>query len=153
MQDLLISYKAMGCNMSLKIHFLESQLEIFARKSRRSQWRTRWKISPRHYGYGKAVPRQVGLKYVGGLLLNTEEGCTWSQIPAEVTSLYILEESFCLFHQYVSYYFAHLTLILLTWWIWWTPNNASRWQMGFNWAFNTLRTGSFKLFKRPLPVF
>jgi len=28
-----------------------------------------------------------------------------------------------------------LTLILLTWRIWWAPNNASRWQMGFNWAF------------------
>ena len=29
-----------------------------------------------------------------------------------------------------------LTLILLTWRIWWAPNNASRWQMGFNSAFN-----------------
>jgi hypothetical protein len=28
-----------------------------------------------------------------------------------------------------------LTVILLTWIIWWTPNNASRWQMGFNLAF------------------
>ena len=28
-QDLLTSYKAMGCNMSLKIHFLESHLEFF----------------------------------------------------------------------------------------------------------------------------
>ena len=27
-QDLLTSYKAMECNMSLKIHFLESQLEF-----------------------------------------------------------------------------------------------------------------------------
>jgi len=25
-----------------------------------------------------------------------------------------------------------LTLILLTWRIWWVPNRASRWQMGFN---------------------
>ena len=29
MQDLLTSYKAMGCNMSLKIHFLDSQLDFF----------------------------------------------------------------------------------------------------------------------------
>jgi len=36
-QDLLTSYKAMGCNMSLKIHFLESHLDFFPRKSRRSQ--------------------------------------------------------------------------------------------------------------------
>jgi len=28
-QDLLTSYKAMGCNMSLKIHFLESYLHFF----------------------------------------------------------------------------------------------------------------------------
>jgi len=28
-QDLLTSYKAMGCNMSLKIHFLESHLKFF----------------------------------------------------------------------------------------------------------------------------
>jgi len=31
-----------------------------------------------------------------------------------------------------------LTLILLTWRIWWAPNNASRWQMGFNSAFEGL---------------
>ena len=36
-QDLLTSYKAMGCNMSLKIHFVESHLDFFPRKSRRSQ--------------------------------------------------------------------------------------------------------------------
>jgi len=29
-----------------------------------------------------------------------------------------------------------LTLILLMWRIWWAPNNASKWQMGFNSAFN-----------------
>ena len=32
-----------------------------------------------------------------------------------------------------------LTLILLTWKIWWAPNNASRWQMGFNSAFEGTR--------------
>ena len=36
-QDLLTSYKAMECNVSLKIHFLESHLDFFPRKSRRSQ--------------------------------------------------------------------------------------------------------------------
>jgi len=30
---------------------------------------------------------------------------------------------------------ACLTLTLLMWRIWWAPNNASRWQMGFNSAF------------------
>jgi hypothetical protein len=32
-----------------------------------------------------------------------------------------------------------LTLILLTWRIWSAPNNASKWQMGFNSAFKGLR--------------
>ena len=83
-QDLLISYKAMGCNMSLKIHFLESHLDFFfPRKSRRSQWRKRWKISPRYYVYGKAVPRHVDLTNVGRLLLETEEGFTWRQITVK----------------------------------------------------------------------
>jgi hypothetical protein len=34
--------------------------------------------------------------------------------------------------------FKKLTLILLTWRIWWAPNNASKWQMGFNSAFKGL---------------
>jgi len=33
---------------------------------------------------------------------------------------------------------THLTLILLTWKIRWAPNNASKWQMGFNLAFKGL---------------
>jgi hypothetical protein len=32
-----------------------------------------------------------------------------------------------------------LTIIPLTWKIWWTPNNASKWQMGFNSACKGLR--------------
>jgi len=32
----------------------------------------------------------------------------------------------------------YLTLILLMWRIWWAPNNASRWQMGFNSVFKRL---------------
>jgi hypothetical protein len=35
-------------------------------------------------------------------------------------------------------YLRILTLILLTWKIWWAQNNASRWQMGFNSAFKEL---------------
>jgi hypothetical protein len=31
-----------------------------------------------------------------------------------------------------------LTLILLTWRMWWPPNNASKWHMGFNSAFKVL---------------
>jgi hypothetical protein len=34
-----------------------------------------------------------------------------------------------------------LTLILLTWRIWWAPNNASKWRMGFNLALRGLICG------------
>jgi hypothetical protein len=37
-----------------------------------------------------------------------------------------------------SYPHVCLILILLTWIIWWAPNNASRWQMEFNSAFKGL---------------
>ena len=33
---------------------------------------------------------------------------------------------------------SNLTLIQLTWRIWWAPNNASKWKMGFNLAFKGL---------------
>jgi len=33
-----------------------------------------------------------------------------------------------------------LTLILLKWRKWWAPNNASKWQMGFNSAFKVLNS-------------
>jgi hypothetical protein len=36
---------------------------------------------------------------------------------------------------YMAWTSTVLTLILLTWRIWWAPNNASNWQKGFNLAF------------------
>jgi len=36
-----------------------------------------------------------------------------------------------------------LTVKPLTWKIWWAPNNASRWQMGFNSALKGLNTLTF----------
>ena len=60
-QDLLTSYKAMGCNMSLKIHFLESHLDFFPENLGEVSDEHREKISSRSYDCGKAVPRQVDL--------------------------------------------------------------------------------------------
>jgi hypothetical protein len=40
-----------------------------------------------------------------------------------------------------------LTLILLTCRIWWAPNNASRWQMGFNLTFKGLKRFGWAPFK------
>jgi len=39
-----------------------------------------------------------------------------------------------------------ITLILLTWRIWWAPNNASMWQMGFNLAFKELSSFQLDMF-------
>jgi len=41
-----------------------------------------------------------------------------------------------------------VTLILLTWRIWWDPNNDSKWQIGFNWAFKGLRQWNSSLIDR-----
>jgi len=38
-----------------------------------------------------------------------------------------------------KYGWSTLTLILLTWRIWWVSNNASKWQMGFDSAFKGLK--------------
>ena len=43
---------------------------------------------------------------------------------------------FILFISLLSSFSFILTLILLTWRIWWAPNNASKWQMGFSSEFN-----------------
>jgi len=40
-----------------------------------------------------------------------------------------------------------LTLNPLTWKIWWAPNNASKWQMGFNSAFKGLNDISTSILK------
>ena len=72
MQELLTSYKAVGCNMSPKIHFLESHLDFFFSVNLgevRDEHGERFHQDI--FGYGKAVPRQVVLRYVGRLLLDT----------------------------------------------------------------------------------
>ena len=39
--------------------------------------------------------------------------------------------------------YRSLTLIVLTWRIWWAPNNASKWLMGFNLAFKGLSSSLY----------
>jgi hypothetical protein len=45
-----------------------------------------------------------------------------------------------LFFLYANQFQYCLTLILLMWRIWWAPNNARKWQMGFNSAFKGLNS-------------
>jgi len=45
----------------------------------------------------------------------------------------------CFTFIYHTKFMVHLLILsLLTWSIWWAPNNVSRWQMGFNSAFKGL---------------
>jgi len=57
--------------------------------------------------------------------------CVWSRNIKNRCSIYIYDIS--------SLMVNDLTLILLTWRKWWTPNNASKWQMGFNSVFKGLK--------------
>jgi hypothetical protein len=58
------------------------------------------------------------------LLSHCNSGCTNASQCYVIRTLLVL----CIF----------LTLILLTWRMWWAPNNASKWEMGFNLAFKGL---------------
>jgi hypothetical protein len=50
---------------------------------------------------------------------------------------------------YVWSIVTSLTLILLTWRIWWAPTNANKWQIGFNSAFKGLnRTVYYQAYRR-----
>jgi hypothetical protein len=56
------------------------------------------------------------------------------------------------FDWYIILFSYILTLSPLTWKIWWTPNNASRWQMGFNWTFKGLNLKILDKKKKQLAV-
>jgi len=47
------------------------------------------------------------------------------------------------FFKFLHKFLYCLTLILLTWRIWWAPNNASKWQRGFNSASKGLIFSNF----------
>jgi len=65
---------------------------------------------------------------------NSDEGCIL--IKKKLT--HERTDSFLNFGFVSPCIIIYLTFILLTWRIWWAPNNASKWQMGFNLAFKGL---------------
>ena len=75
MLDLLTSYKAMGCNMSLKIRFLVSHLD-FLPENLSEVSDEQVKDFTKTFWLWKSGAKQVDLKNVGRLLLGPEEGCT-----------------------------------------------------------------------------
>jgi len=60
----LTSYKAIGCNMSLKIHFLESHLDFFPENLDEVSDEHGERFHQDIMAMEKAVPRQMVLKYV-----------------------------------------------------------------------------------------
>jgi hypothetical protein len=83
--DLLMAYKAMGCNMSLKVHFLGSHLDFFPENL--GAWR---EISSGHLQHGKAVPGQVEPQYAARLLLDPQERCSTGDIQQKINHSYFL---------------------------------------------------------------
>jgi hypothetical protein len=66
----------------------------------------------------------------------TELGYQWTDFYESDTWVF--------FENLTKKFQTSLTLMLLTWRIWWAPNNASRWQMGFNSVFKGLRSDKNK---------
>jgi hypothetical protein len=76
LQEIISLYSAEGRNMSLKLHFLYSQLDIFFWKYGSLLRWTLWKIPSRNFPNWKQVPWKMESKYVGWLLLDFYKGDT-----------------------------------------------------------------------------
>jgi len=106
-QDLLTSYKAMGCNTSLKIHFLDSHLDFFPE----NLGEVCDEHGERFHQDFMSMEKRYQSKGTSSMLADY---CWTLKIDVpdakyqRVILLYILEESFCLFHEHVKYCFAHL---------------------------------------------
>ena len=99
-QDLLTStwYKSMGCNMSLKIHFLESHLDFFPENL--------GEVSDEHgerlHQDILAMEKRYQGKWTSGILADycwtLKRDVHEANYGAKVISHYILEVGFCLFY-------------------------------------------------------
>jgi len=83
-------------------------------------------------GQGKFNPFKIQSLLYSSTCINIKKICIVLQ-TAYLTALCDSQSKrpFCLY--------TALTLILLTWRIWWAPNNGRKWQMGFNSAFKVLK--------------
>jgi hypothetical protein len=65
---------------------------------------------------------------------------SWQLYSNEKNGLQQIQMESCQPFKPAHYIPCHfLTLYLLKCRMWWAPNNASKWQMGFNWAFKGLK--------------
>lgn len=58
MDQILVSYKDMECNMSLKIYFLDLHLDFLPDILRAASSEHGERFPPRHFSHGKDVPYQ-----------------------------------------------------------------------------------------------
>ena len=73
MDTVLQTYRSMGCNMSLLIHFLPSHLDFFLIKPWRCQ-RWTWRAIPSGYQWnGEDIPRKMEPLHASWLLLVVKE--------------------------------------------------------------------------------
>jgi hypothetical protein len=88
-----------------------------------------------------------------GVLSTVVRRCVWSRkLVNGKAPAHCRQKTTSTFH--TSYFLwtlllTDLILILLTWSIEWAPNNASKWQMGFNSAFKGLNTLKYGFFLKP----
>jgi len=70
-------------------------------------------------------------------LIEIKRTCSVGEVSVEIS--HVCVHSHVRFMQLSCHVICGLTLILLTWRIWWAPNNASKWHMGFNSEFKGLK--------------
>ena len=63
--DIVQSYKAMGCHMSLNVHFLDSHLDFFPENLGAVSAEHGQRFHRDILQHGKAVPRKVESRYDG----------------------------------------------------------------------------------------
>ena len=80
--NLLQTYQKLGCNTSIKIHFLHSHLDFFPENKRWSEWWTRRAFPWRHFFKGEEISRETELCYARRLLLDFGKGCPYHGIKA-----------------------------------------------------------------------
>ena len=84
---MLIAYKALGCDVSLKIHFMHSNLDIFLTKSRSCQRWTGRATPSKHCHYGKRISRKIYGEYAGRLLQDAHSWFSWYYLQKESTTI------------------------------------------------------------------
>ena len=66
---ILLAFRDLGCNMSIKLQFFEQPSWSVPRQPGGCEWRTRRTIPPRPKDHGGTLPRALWQKYDGWLLL------------------------------------------------------------------------------------